>query len=307
MDPRHLLQLAEIIDRGSLASAAKALNVSQPTLTRNIQALECAIGGAVLHRGAQGVTATSMGNVLAVEGRAIRSSLRAAGLNLDNWKRSLDGRLRVGAGTMIAHSLMARFLANPSTEGWNVALWIDVGGANRLIERVCSNELDVCVVQCDPEFSKAGLTRLTLFEDKRAYYASKTHPLANRDIVSQDDIYNARHIAVGVFPDLIPQANPSGIGSFKSGPRIELSGDLAIALHLLSTGKYIASISEFVMAHLCESRTFKKLRYSGLMPRRMFSVWYMDDMRGHPLINEFCGRLRRFTSDLLARKKGRDI
>jgi molybdenum-dependent DNA-binding transcriptional regulator ModE len=83
MEPRYLRQLAEIIDLGSLSLAAKSLNVSQPTLSRNIKSLEALIG--------YGVTPTHIGAALGREGRAIREALRQAELDLGRWKGGLDG------------------------------------------------------------------------------------------------------------------------------------------------------------------------------------------------------------------------
>ena len=298
MDPRHLLQLAEIVDRGSLLSAARALHVSQPTLTRNVQSLEARVGSAVLQRRPDGVTPTAVGRLLASEGRAIRESMRLADLNLDLWRTGLNGRLRIGVGTMLAHSLMPRFLSDPVVDSWQVAFWIDVGGANRLIERVRSNELDICIVQYHSDYAKSGLEQIALFEDERAYYCGEMHPLAHCGPVSDDDINRAAHVSVGVFSDQTRQTQLSKGSPAQRGPKIELSGDVAIALHLLSTGKFIAAFPEFLMNHLSDERQFVKLPYAGPMPKRTFSVWYMEDMRGHPLIAEFCNRFRRFISGL---------
>jgi DNA-binding transcriptional LysR family regulator len=90
-EPRYLRQLAEIIDLGSLSLAAKSLNVSQPTLSRNIKSLEALIGAPVLRRGRYGVTPTHIGAALGREGRAIREALRQAELDLGRWKGGLDG------------------------------------------------------------------------------------------------------------------------------------------------------------------------------------------------------------------------
>ncbi len=299
MEPRHLRQLAEIIDLGSLSLAAKSLNVSQPTLSRNIKSLEAQIGAPVVQRGRYGVTPTHLGAALAREGRSIRDALRQADLDLGHWKRGLDGRLRIGVGTMLAHSLMPQFLAHARGTQWNVALRIDVEGANRLVDRVRSGDLDVAIVQIDPYFSKEGLTQITLFEDKRAYYAGVQHPLARKKSVSKRDIGRSLHITVGAFSgqrdaalDLVAIAG--------HGPTIELSGDVAIALHLLSTGTYIASLPEFVMEHLCDARRFSRLAYNGEMPSRTLSVWYREDMAGHPLIKDFCRRFVKYVSVLRA-------
>ena len=298
MEPRYLRQLAEIVDLGSLSLAAKSLNVSQPTLSRNIKSLEALIGAPVLQRGRYGVTATHIGAALAREGRSIRDALRQADLDLGHWKGGLDGRLRIGVGTMLAHSLIPRFLAHVSGTRWNVALRIDVEGANRLIDRVRSRDLDAAIVQIEPYFSKEGLKQITLFEDKRAYFVGEQHPLAGKKSVTIKDIAKSFHITVGAFSD--QQRTPFPASNTDNGPRIELSGDVAIALHLLATGAYVASLPVFVMEHLCDERRFIRLAYHGEMPSRTLSIWYREDMGGHPLIKDFCSQLVRYISSLRA-------
>ena len=298
MEPRYLRQLAEIIDLGSLSLAARSLNVSQPTLSRNIKSLEALIGAPLLHRGRYGVTPTRIGAALAREGRSIREALRQADLDLGHWKSGLDGRLRIGVGTMLAHSLMPRFLAHVGRMRWKVALRIDVEGPDRLIDRVRSRELDAAIVQIEPYFPKEGLGQITLFEDKRAYYSGTHHPLAQKKSVSSRDIAKAIHITIGAFAQggSVFRGETAQVNS--EVPRIELSGDVAIALHLLTTGSYIAALPQFVMQHLCDERRFVQLAYHGDMPSRTLSIWYQEDMGGHPLIKDFCGLFVKYVSTL---------
>jgi len=108
------------------------------------------------------------------------------------------------------------------------------------------------------------------------------------------------HITVGAFAG----RRSSGSGNFtedaRDGPRIEVSGDVAIALHLLTTGRYIAALPRFVMEHLCDERRFIRLAYHGEMPSRTLSIWYREDLGGHPLIKDFCRRLVAYVSTLRA-------
>jgi DNA-binding transcriptional LysR family regulator len=298
MEPRYLRQLAEIIDLGSLSLAAKSLNVSQPTLSRNIKSLEALIGAPVLRRGRYGVTPTSIGAALAREGRSIREALRQADLDFGHWKSGLDGRLRIGVGTMLAHSLMPQFLAHVAGSRWKVALRIDVEGPDRLIDRVRSRELDAAIVQIDPYFAKEGLAQITLLEDQRAYYAGALHPLAQKKSVTRKDIARAAHITVGAFASRRLSVSGNLMPDMGEGPRIELSGDVAIALHLLATGGYIAALPRFVMEHLCDERRFVRLAYHGEMPSRTLSIWYREDIGGQPLIKDFCRRLVDYVSAL---------
>jgi DNA-binding transcriptional LysR family regulator len=301
MEPRYLRQLAEIIDLGSLSLAAKSLNVSQPTLSRNIKSLEARIGAPLLQRGRYGVTPTRIGAALAREGRSIRDALRQADLDLGHWRSGLDGRLRIGVGTMLAHSLMPQFLAQVRTTRWKVALRIDVEGPDRLIDRVRSRDLDAAIVQIEPYFPKEGLTQLTLFDDKRAYYAGARHPLAQKKTVSGRDISRALHVTVGAFSERRTTKFGNSAAGAGAELKIELSGDVAIAFHLLTTGAYIAALPEFVMKHLCDERQFVRLAYRGEMPSRTLSIWYREDMGGHPLLKDFCKGFSGYVSELRAK------
>jgi DNA-binding transcriptional LysR family regulator len=297
MEPRYLRQLAEIIDLGSISLAAKSLNVTQPTLSRNIKSLEAMIGAPVLQRGRYGVTPTAIGSALARDGRAIRDALRQADLHLGHWKGGLDGRLRIGVGTMLAHSLMPKFLAQMKGTHWKVALRIDVEGPDRLIDRVRARELDAAIVQIDPYFPKEGLTQIMLFEDKRSYYAGLQHPLSHKRTVTEKDIAKALHVSVGAFYEKHTTSFEIGDAS-NDGPRIELSGDVSIALHLVATNSYIAALPDFVMQHIIDDRPFVRLPYRGGMPSRMLSIWHSEEIGGHPLLKDFCRRFVGFVGAL---------
>jgi DNA-binding transcriptional LysR family regulator len=298
MEPRYLRQLAEIIDLGSISLAAKSLNVTQPTLSRNIKSLEAMIGAPVLQRGRYGVTPTAIGLALARDGRAIRDALRQADLHLGHWQGGLDGRLRIGVGTMLAHSLMPKFLAQMKGTRWKVALRIDVEGPDRLIDRVRARDLDAALVQIDPYFPKEGLTQIVLFEDKRSYYAGPKHPLSQKRTVTDKDIARALHVSVGAFYERHPTSFERDGASNEDGPRIELSGDVSIALHLVATNSYIAALPDFVMEHIIDDREFVRLPYRGAMPSRMLSIWHSQDIGGHPLLKDFCRRFVRYIEQL---------
>jgi DNA-binding transcriptional LysR family regulator len=303
MEPNHLRQLAEVIDLGSMSLAAKSLNVSQPTLSRNIKSLEAQIGAPVLKRGRYGVTPTLIGDVLARDGRAIRDALINAGQELGHWKGGLEGRLRIGVGTMLAHSLMPRFLDDPRTADWNVTLSIEVERPNHLIERVRSRGLDVALVEISPFFPKENLTQVSLFEDQRAFYAGERHPLARRKKVTVQDIARTPQVLIGAYDEGRRVRASSQAMATERRPRVELTGDVAIALYLLATGNYIAVLPQFIMGHLCDDRRFVRLPCDTKLPGRTLSLWHPSDMAGHPLIKSFCGRFRAFVNEL---RNGKD-
>ncbi|WP_181794826.1 LysR family transcriptional regulator [Streptomyces sp. WELS2] len=86
---RQLEYLVAIVDEGSFTRAAESLNVTQPGLSHQFQALEREVGGPLLERLPRGVRLTPAGRsmlpharaALAEAGRATVSARRAAGVS----------------------------------------------------------------------------------------------------------------------------------------------------------------------------------------------------------------------------------
>ena len=78
MDPKLLYQFHYICELGSLSAAAKWLNISQPTLTRNLQTLEMTVGQSLVIRSRFGVSPTEIGIILSEQGAQIVREVQRA-------------------------------------------------------------------------------------------------------------------------------------------------------------------------------------------------------------------------------------
>jgi len=64
VDHRQLRYFAKVVESGSFSKAASLLHVAQPALSQHVKHMEEELGVQLLHRGAQGVTATQAGERL---------------------------------------------------------------------------------------------------------------------------------------------------------------------------------------------------------------------------------------------------
>jgi len=104
MDLKLLRAFLELVETGHYGKAAARLCVTQSTLTKQIQALEAAVGGALFERGRHGARPTALGELLLAEARPLLKLSEEADARLRRASAGLTGQLDIGFGisTLIA-------------------------------------------------------------------------------------------------------------------------------------------------------------------------------------------------------------
>ncbi len=133
----HHLAFVRTVELGSITAAAKALGLARPTLSRQIAALEEALGLALLHRTTRSVTPTPAGQRLYAEAAPHVDALAGVERRLREERDTVSGRLRVSAppvlGPPIAGLLIGLQAAHPALE---VELITDIRHADLRAEGV---------------------------------------------------------------------------------------------------------------------------------------------------------------------------
>ena len=107
----QLRSFLAVIDEGSLNRAATRLRMSQPALSRQMQALENEIGGRLLERSATGVSLTDAGHAFAEKTRRLLADYDAAVAEARRLARGQKEELRIGYLASAAQKLLNPALA----------------------------------------------------------------------------------------------------------------------------------------------------------------------------------------------------
>src|SRR6478736_6081903 len=91
-----LRSLFTVLEEGSLNRAAARLHITQPSLTRQMQALEQELGGALLERNSSGVKPTALGQATVNVMRPLMVQYDAACADLRRQARGHRAELRIG-------------------------------------------------------------------------------------------------------------------------------------------------------------------------------------------------------------------
>lgn len=197
---RHALALA---DHGTFGRAALVLELSQPALTRSIQALEREVGSPLFVRSPDGAVPTDVGRLFLQRARDI---VRLAG-ELDEelvGARTLQsGRARIGAGAYPAEAIVAAAAARCARGFPNLTLDLVVGTWDELLQLLRGRELDLFIgetstLQQDHDLDVEPLGRHPLL-----FVARRGHPLAGRRDVTAADTFSWPFVAPSRVPPRI--------------------------------------------------------------------------------------------------------
>ncbi|MFD7921648.1 LysR substrate-binding domain-containing protein [Streptomyces sp. NPDC059740] len=191
LEVRHLRALCAVADAGSVRKAARALGVTQPSLTAQLQRIENALGGELFLRGPEGTRLTLLGRSVLCRARSIVSDMSAL---LDEvaaaTNREHGGRLRIGCtSSRVVAGWLRRLRARlPETD---TTIRVDVS-ANALLQMVAGGQLDVAFVhevEGAPLRVPDGLaTRELVHREPQFVALAESHPAARRSVVELTDL-----------------------------------------------------------------------------------------------------------------------
>ena len=300
MDPRHLSQLATIIELGSVTRAAERLNVTQPTLSRTIRIIEDKVGGAVLRRDRYGVTPTDIGERLAEEGREIMQRLQGADAAIQEWRNGLKGEIRVGVGPMIAATMMGDFLAQTVILPPTYGIKLHCEYASRLVDHLKTDKIDVAIIPYELNLADSQLHREKLFSDRLSIFVNRDDPLAQKPKVLAQELADHTWISVGAISGLfdVTRDTLDELGLPAMTRIVENTGDVTMTLRILETTKSCSMLPRRLMGMMQSRYHIAPVDLSIDLTPRNLGLWTKSSLRDRPEIIGFTQSLKAFLTEL---------
>ncbi|EMH4160980.1 LysR family transcriptional regulator [Pluralibacter gergoviae] len=166
----------EVAKQGSIRGAGRVLQFSQPALTKSIRELEEGMGAQLFLRRSKGVALTECGERFFQHASLVLEELRIAQEEILQCQGQQTGKISIGMGASVAHSLMPPVIARFRQQHPRVKVRITEGQLVSMVGELRQGELDFtintyCHGAYDHEF-----TFEKLFEKKFAIFARLGHP-----------------------------------------------------------------------------------------------------------------------------------
>lgn len=174
MNLEQLRSFVEVARSGHFTRAAAQLHLAQPSLSRQISALEADLGATLFHRARGNITLTAAGESLlplAIRMLADAETVRFEMQELAGLRR---GRVRLGATPTLCISLVAEVLTAFHAAHPGIELHLTESGSLGLLEDLAGGTLDLALITTadDGTAPTASLRRLPILTEELVVVAS---------------------------------------------------------------------------------------------------------------------------------------
>jgi DNA-binding transcriptional LysR family regulator len=189
MNNLRLLEFAIALDdHRSFVRAAEVMNVTQPTFSRSIAALEASLGARLFERSNRRVTPTRQGSMLLVRARQLIADAARMRDALDDYRELRSGRLAVGVGSYPLVVSVTECVVRLTTRHPGLQIEVIESNWREFGPRLLSGELEVAVMESsivvmDSRFQVESLPAHAAF-----FYCRAGHPLMQRSGVTIQEI-----------------------------------------------------------------------------------------------------------------------
>ena len=293
----HLIVVAQA---GTVRQAAKALFLSQSSVTKSIQQLEEALGVELLHRGSHGVMPTAAGLALIARAKVIEAELREARNDIDSIVGAGTGEIRISASPTVAMVLAPQAIIEFKRTRPKVSFQIQEGVYPNALQAVRTGEHDfaICLMPEGPR--DEGLSCELLLPDRVTPAVRVDHPFTHTkmrlvNLIDADwvvyrrgrsgrDVFEQTFIAAGLKP---PKST------------IECAS-FACALALVQRGNFVTFVPKQLFSAKAGRWGIVPLSLDSAMPAWNIAVFYRSGHELSPVCRAFLQELQLAARHIMA-------
>ncbi|EDU7996490.1 LysR family transcriptional regulator [Salmonella enterica subsp. diarizonae] len=175
----------EVIRSGSIRAAAKAMNQSQPALTRTLKELEHHIGATLLIRSNEGVTLTDAGKSFAIRSHFILEELDKAIEEIAEINNNTYCHVAFGISSLFGVTILSRVIKNFKQSNPGTLINIKEAQLSTLLPGLRDGRLDFALGSLTDDMPLGDFIITPLFDAPFCVVGRKNHPLINCSSVQE--------------------------------------------------------------------------------------------------------------------------
>lgn len=191
---RQLEYFLAVSEQRHFGKAAQSCNISQPTLSHQLRALEDRLGAILIDRGAQSVELTPIGREIAERAKRVLLEIRDIRTLAARSRKQLTGIVRFGVTPTLGPYLLPAIIGGLHVEQPGLRLYIRDGIPVEQARDLVAGRLDM-MVGPGPVVGE-DLEVLPLFEEPMTIVAPRNHNHAGARSIDRSDLAGERFLTL---------------------------------------------------------------------------------------------------------------
>jgi DNA-binding transcriptional LysR family regulator len=186
VDLRHIEIFVKVAELGSFSKAAKALSLTQPTVSEHIRTLEGDLGVRLLDRLGRGAAVTRAGSLLLSYAQRMLALSREVRQAMDGFQGRMSGELLIAASTIPGEYVLPALIGRFKEEYPDISITLLIGDSQAVIDWVAEGRTELGVVGARP--SVRGIEYKELIPDELVVVVRRAHPWHDRKQIMLEDL-----------------------------------------------------------------------------------------------------------------------
>lgn len=289
MNLEHLRTLVNIVEHGSLSAAARAMRISQPAVTKQVQRMEAEMGLGLIARGPKRrAELTPAGERVLAFARNTLDGFEALERDLAAFQTVDRGTLVLAASTIPGEYVLPGLLAAFRAEYAQVEVQMTISDTADVASKVLGDEADVGVIGAVVQ--RPGLRLERLVEDEVILVVPPNHRFSGRQRVAVEELAGEplilREEGSGTRRSVEEVLAAAGMRLPEDHIALILGSTQAI-LHGVQQGLGLGFVSARASAQAQADRRVACVRLDGVDLRRDLYLAYLPHRVGDPLVTHF--------------------
>lgn len=213
MDLRKLRHVIALFEEGSFVKAAQRVHLTQPALSRSVQALESDLGVSLFDRTRDGVHATAAGRQFVERARAIERSLSVFQHDMRQLHTGVNGEVAFGVGPFPAFSALEPALQAITRDYPQLRLRVEIQNAPALVGHLKAERIEFFLADVRLLHHDTELRIVPVGIQPGLLCCRAGHALAGTAAIGRDELQHYGFVSVHLPPgDTLPPALLALIG-----------------------------------------------------------------------------------------------
>jgi len=309
LDLKLLSRFLAVVEHGSFAKAARAVNLTQQAVAYSIASLEETLGVSLFERDQLGAIPTEHGRRLTHHARALLTEAMRTTASLYALQSATAGSVRVGVSELLSAQIVPVALARLLARFPDIDVTVREGTSSRIFDLLQRGEVDFMVGA--PPVSiplRDNVEQELLFEDFDQVAMRTGHPIASLSAPTLADLQALTWIVPQSREEDYQFLCESFLVAGLEAPRHVIHSDgLAFGINLLLLTDYVSLTSLWLSPQIMNAKSgglFRTYRVRGLDRKRRAFIRFMRSATLSPAAQSLIEEIRTAACKLRSGDRG---